>query len=64
MEVALGLCGRRYAVAEMGVLLADTSTVNTLDKVSLKSTIIFQHTLSFFSPGFCHPASCWLLIGC
>ena len=52
MEVALGLCDRRYADAELGVLLADTATVNIRDKVSLKSTIIFNTHCRFFHPGF------------
>ena len=49
MEVALGLCDRRYADAEVGVVFADTATIDIRNKVSLKSTIIFNTHCRFFT---------------
>ena len=46
---ALGLCDRRYADAEAGVLLDDTATVDIPDKVSLKLTVISNTHCCFFT---------------
>ena len=63
-----GSCGRRYADAETGVLLAVPANIDHRPSTFVTRWVLkppsFSRQTVVFSPRFHYPASCWLLIGC
>ena len=63
-----GSCGRRYADAETGVLLAVPANIDHRPSTFVTRWVLkpplFSRQTVVFSPRFNRPASCWLLIGC